>query len=130
MDNLISKNSFSSQNQKSKNENMKDNVKKSSLKKCCIRFCSFKILRKKKFITKCPIVFQFFILILPVSILLGVILTLIHIHLFTNKFKLDYYTLIKDEYLQYLITDVDDQRFDLRLNEIKTHFDDKGNIFF
>lgn len=108
---------------------MKDNVKKSSLKKCCIRFCSFKILRKK-FITKCPIVFQFFILILPVSILLGVILTLIHIHLFTNKFKLDYYTLIKDEYLQYLITDVDDQRFDLRLNEIKTHFDDKGNIFF
>ena len=38
--------------------------------------------------------------------------------------------MIKDEYLQYLITDVDDQRFELRLNEIKTHFDDKGNIFF
>ena len=130
MDKLISKNSFSSQNQKSKNENIKDNTKKPSLNKCCKRFCSFIILRKKKCITKCSIFFQFFILILPVSILLGVILTLIHIHLFTNKFKIDYYTLIKDEYLQYLITDVDDQRFYLRLNEIKTHFDDKGNIFF
>ena len=109
---------------------MKDNRKKSLIKKCCICFCSFIVLRKKKCIPKCSIFFQFFILILPISILLGAVLTLIHIHLFEYKFKLDYYTLIKDEYLQYLITDVDDQRFTLRLNEIKTHFDDKGNIFF
>ena len=130
MDKLVSKHSFSSQNQNSKNENMKDNTKKSLINKCCICFCSFIVLRKKKCIPKCSIFFQFFILILPVSILLGAILTLIHIHLFEYKFKLDYYTLIKDEYLQYLITDIDDQRFTLRLNEIKTHFDDKGNIFF
>ena len=130
MDKLISKHSFSSQNQNSKNENMKDNTKKSLINKCCICFCSLIVFRKKKCIPKCSIFFQFFILILPVSILLGAILTLIHIHLFNYKFKLDYYTLIKDEYLQYLITDIDDQRFTLRLNEIKTHFDDKGNIFF
>ena len=130
MDKLISKHSFSSQNQKSKNENMKDYTKKSSLNKCCKSFYTFIVLREKKCIAKCSIFFQFFILILPVSILLGVILTYIHIVLFTNKFKLDYYTLIKEEYLQNLITDIDDQRFDLRLNEIKTHFDDKGNIFF
>ena len=60
MDNLISKNSFSSQNQKSKNENIKDNVKKSSLKKCCIRFCSFKILRKKKIYYKMSNCFSIF----------------------------------------------------------------------
>ena len=130
MDKLTKKHSYSSQNQKSKNEDMKDSTKKSSLSKCCISFCSFIIVRKKKCISKCSIFCQFFILIFPVSILLGVLLTLIHIYLFDNKFKLDYYTLIKDEYLQYLITDVDDQRFELRLNEIKTHFDDKGNIFF
>ena len=130
MDKLISKHSFSSQSQKLKNENIQNNTKNSLVNKCCISCCSFLILREKKCIAKCSIFLQFFILIFPVSILLGIILTLIHIHLFNSKIKLDYYTLIKDEYLQYLITDIDDQRFDLRLNEIKTHFDDKGNIFF
>ena len=59
MDKLISKHSFSSQNQKSKNENMKDNTKKSSLNNCCKSFYSFIVLRKKNVLQNVLFFFNF-----------------------------------------------------------------------
>ena len=122
--------SFSSGNRNPKIKINKKNKKEFVFKKCCINFCRKIKLKRKNCYSKCPIIFQFFFIIFPISIFFYACALYAHIYLFYAKFKLDYYTLIKEEYLKYLITDIDDMRFDLRLNEIKTHFDDKGNSLF
>ena len=122
--------SFSSGNKNTKDKIIKRNKKEFVFMKCCINFCKNISLKRKKCYSKCSIIFQFLLLIFPISAFFYVCAMFAHFYLFYSKFKLDYYTLIKDEYLKYLITDIDDIRFDMRLNEIKTHFDDKGNSLF
>ena len=122
--------SFSSGNKNPKNKIKNNNKKKVQIMKCCINFFRNVSSKGKELNSKCPIIFQFFLVIFPISIAIYLIVMVICLYLFYSKFKLDYYTLIKEEYLKYLITDIDDIRFDLRLNEIKTHFDDKGDGLF
>ena len=122
--------SFSSGNKNSKNRIIKKNKKQFVFNKCCFNFCKNIFSKGKKCKSKCPIILQFLILIFPVSIFIYSAAISIHLYLFYAKFKIDYYTLIKEEYLKNLITDIDDIRFDMRLNEIKTHFDDKSNVLF
>jgi len=122
--------SFSSGNKNPKSKIKTKNKKELVFMKCCINFCRNIILKRKKCYSKCPIIFQFFFVIFPISVFIYVVVMAIHFNIFYAKFKLDYYTLIKDEYLKNLITDIDDIRFDLRLNEIKTHFDDKSKGLF
>ena len=122
--------SFSSGNKNPKIINKKKNKKEFVFTKCCIDFCRKISLKRKNCYSKCPIIFQFFFIIFPISIIFFSFGMYTQMILFYKKFKLDYYTLIKDEYLKNLITDIDDIRFDMRLNEIKTHFDDKGNDLF
>ena len=122
--------SFSSENKNTKSKIKKRNKKEFEFIKCCIYYCKYMHLKGKKYKSKCSIILQFLILIFPASIVFCAVGMFIHLYLFYSRFKLDYYTLIKEEYLKYLITDIDDIRFDMRLNEIKTHFDDKGNSLF
>ena len=122
--------SFSSENNNPNSKIKKKNKKEFVFTKCCIDFCRKISLKRKNCYSKCPIIFQFFFIIFPISIIFYSFGMYTHMILFYKKFKLDYFTLIKDGYLKNLITDIDDIRFDLRLNEIKTHFDDKGNDLF
>ena len=122
--------SFSSENNNPNSKIKKKNKKEFVFTKCCINFCRKISMKKKKYYSKCPIILQFFFVIFPISVLIYIVFMAISFTLFDAKFKLDYFTLIKDGYLKNLITDIDDIRFDLRLNEIKTHFDDKSKGLF
>ena len=67
---------------------------------------------------------------LPVGAIFIIALFIIHVLLFEYLFKFDYYTLIKEEFLRQLISEIDDTSFNISINEIKGQFEDVGNILF
>ena len=109
------------------NKNKKD---KSDFLKCLINCYSFSKKKFKKFHSNCSIMKQFVFYLLPFSFLIAFALILIHLYLFDGIFKFDYYTVIKEEFLRYLITDIEDAHFELSSNEMKSQFEDIGNIIF
>lgn len=98
--------------------------------KYCIKCSSPHTKRKNICLSKCSIMKQFLILFVPISHFISTILVLLHIYLFENAFKIDYYKLIKEEYLKYILTDVEDKIFDLKTNIINNKFEDVGNFLF
>ena len=111
-------------------ENNKTSIKDFLLCKCLINFFSSMNNNNKKCISKYSIFCQFIVFIAPVTLILGFLLTFGHIYIFEITFKFDYYTAIKEDYLQYLITDIEDINFNLSTVEIKNQFEDIGNILF
>ena len=99
------------------------------LKYC--RKCSTSHEKKKKnCFSNCSIMNQFLIMFVPIAHSISLILIALHIFLFDNAFTIDYYKLIKEEYLKYVITDVEDKFFDLRTNIINNKFQDISNFLF
>ena len=99
------------------------------LKYC--RKCSTSHEKKKKnCFSNCSIMSQFLIMFVPIAHSISLILIALHIFLFDNAFTIDYYKLIKEEYLKYVITDVEDKFFDLRTNIINNKFQDISNFLF
>ena len=99
------------------------------LKYC--RKCSTSHEKKKKnCFSNCSIMSQFLIMFVPIAHSISLILITLHIFLFDNAFTIDYYKLIKEEYLKYVITDVEDKFFDLRTNIINNKFQDISNFLF
>ena len=110
--------------------NNKKTIKNSDFIKCLINCYSFSKNKFKKCQSNCSIMNQFIFYLLPFSFLIAFSLILIHIYLFEWIFKFDYYTLIKEEFLRYLITDIEDAHFELSSNEIKSQFEGISNIIF
>ena len=106
---------------KNKKKNYKENY---FLKKC---FSSFK---NKNHFSNCTIMNQFIIFFLPITFGVSSFLTILHVYLFDQIFKFDFYTLMKEEYLRYLITDIDDANFDISSIETNSQFEDLGNLMF
>ena len=98
--------------------------------KYCLKCSSFHEKKKKKCFSNCPIMNQFLILFVPIAHSISTILILLHIYLFDNTFKIDYFKLIKEDYLKYVITDVEDKIFDLRTSIINNKFEDVSNFLF
>ena len=95
------------------------------------RKCSTSHERKKKnCFSNCSIMSQFLIIFVPIAHSISLILIILHINLFDKAFTIDYYKLIKEEYLKYVITDVEDKFFDLRTNIINNKFQDISNFLF
>ena len=116
-------------NKNKKNERYHRNLKSSYFFKCFINcFSLFK--NKKKCFSNCSIMNQFLIIFLPIAQVISTFLIIIHIFLFDNIFKFDYFTLVKEEYLKNVIKDVDDAIFDLSTEYIKNHVEEIGNILF
>ena len=111
-------------------DNSKNKIKNSDFFKCLINCYSSFRNKSKKCQSNCSIMNQFLFHLLPLSFIITFGLILIHLYLFDGIFKFDYYTLIKQEFLRYLITDIDDAHFELSSNEIKSTFEDIGNIVF
>ena len=78
--------SFSSGNRNPKIKINKKNKKEFVFKKCCINFCRKIKLKRKKCYSKCPIIFQFFFVIFPISIFFYVCGMVVHFLLFYAKF--------------------------------------------
>jgi len=96
----------------------------------CRKCSSLNDKKQKKCFSNCSIMNQFLIILLPIAHSLSTILIILHIYLFDNTFKLDYFKLIREDYLKYVITDVEDRSFDLRTRIIKNKFEDISNFIF
>ena len=73
---------------------------------------------------------QFLIMFLSITQVISSFLIIVHIYFFDNIFKFDYFTLVKEEYLQKVIKDVDNVIFDLSSEYIKNHVEEIGNLLF
>jgi len=98
--------------------------------KYCRKCSSLNDKKKKNCFSNCSIINQFLILFVPVAHSLSAILIILHIYLFSNTFKLDYYKLIKEKYLRYFISDVEDRIIDLKANIANHKFEDVSNFLF
>ena len=112
------------------NERYHRNLKRSYFSKCFINCFSSGKNKKKNCISNCSIMNQFLIIFLPIAQVISTLLIISHIYFFDNIFKFDYFTLVKEEYLQNVITDVDNVIFDLSTKYIKNHVEEVGNILF
>lgn len=108
----------------------KNEIKSSYLEKCFINCFSLYKNKKKNCFSNCSIMIQFMIIFLPIAQIISTLLIMMHIYFFDNIFKFDYYTLVKEEYLKNVITDVDDGIFDLSTLYIRNHVEEIGNILF
>ena len=91
-------------------------------------FCKY--LKKMNCLSNCSIMKQFIFTFVPLASIICFALTIMHLYLFESIFQFDYYKAIKEEYLRFLITDIDDTHFDISKNEIINQFQDIANIAF
>ena len=73
---------------------------------------------------------QFLIFVLFFSLLLFFSVFLLHYFGFERIFKFDYFFAVQNEYLDYLISDLDEIDFNLGSYEVKSQFEDIDNIYF
>ena len=73
---------------------------------------------------------QYFIFLILLSILFFFSIFLLHYFGFERIFKFDYFFAVHNEYLNYLISDLDDISFNLGSYEIRSQFEDIDNIYF
>ena len=122
------------------NNKVKEKMIKNKLKKgksfsifnifFCLKFIGNAFIKFGECISKLPILGQFIIYLIPVLIILLGIMIFIHLYFFYEIFKFDFYTIIKEEFLRYFITDLDDINFDLNKKRTSLMFEDTGNLIF
>ena len=78
----------------------------------------------------CLLLTQFLIFVLIFSLLLFFSMFLLHYFGFERIFKFDYFFAVQNEYLDYLISDLDEIDFNLGSYEVKSQFEDIDNIYF
>ena len=97
---------------------------------CCFRCCSSCRKQIKDCFSKIPIVVQFIIFIVPILLIFAVLITFTHIILISDILKFDYFTIIKEEFLRYFLTDLDDINFDLNKKKVSSSSEDISNLLF
>ena len=118
------------------NNNMKIDIIKKKIKTsnkskisntcCCTRICSF--LTKK--CSNISILYQFIIFLIPIVCLITLALIYLELYFFDEILKFDYFSVIKDEFLRYFLTDLDDINFDLNKKKTSLLFEDVSNLVF
>jgi hypothetical protein len=97
---------------------------------CCFKFCSTLFKKIKKCSINISTSNQFFIIFVPFAMIISGLIMIIHLYLFSNFFKFDFYTVIKDEILKYTITDLDDINLYLNNKKFSLLFEDISNLIF
>ena len=119
---------------KSKNKISKkklQNNKRNITNICCCFSCCSKFMKKiKECFSKTSILCQFLILFLPVLVILILSIVMTHIYLFCDIYKFNFFTAIKEEFLRYFLTDLNDINFDLNKKKVSLLFEDISNIVF
>ena len=80
--------------------------------------------------SNCLLFTQFLIFLLFFSIILFLSIHFLHYFGFERIFRFDYFFAVQNEYLDYLISDLDEIDFNLGSYEIKSQFEDIDNIYF
>ena len=86
-----------------------------SYKKCCSNFSLF---------------YQFIIFLIPFNFFLYIIIYIGNYLGIERIFKFDFFNTLKNEYIKYLITDIEDVHFQIGMYEMKMQFYDLENIRF
>ena len=119
------------QKQKSlKKSNDQNKFKILDLCKCFFKFFSCFQNLYQNWLGNYSVMKQFIFVFFPISIILAISLFLIHVYVFEFIFKFDYYSHIKEEFLRPLIEDIEEAHYNISTNEIKSKFEDVGNILF
>ena len=118
---------LSSSNEKT--NKTKNSFIESTLLKCFQKYIKKFFKKMNIFFSKLSILYQFLFILIPFSILLLVILLLIHYHAFEKVLKFDFYYALKEEYLQPIISDLDDIHFEIGSLEIKNSYEDLDHLF-
>ena len=123
-----------------RNNKVKEKLIKNKLKKgknfsilnifFCFKFIGNVFIKFGECISKLSILSQFIIYLIPVLVILLGIMIFIHLYFFYEIFKFDYYAIIKEEFLRYFITDLDDINFDLNKKRTSLMFEDTANLVF
>ena len=70
------------------------------------------------------------IIFLPVLLILILFIVITHINLFCDIYKFNFFTAIKEEFLRYFLSDLDDINFDLNKKKVSLLFEDISNLAF
>ena len=97
-----------------------------------IKNCFLWIINKiNSFLSKCSILAQFTLIIFPLSIIILVSLYLIHSIFYRNLYLFNFYKGVKEEFLDYYITQIDDMNAELDTFLIKENkVDTEDQLFF
>ena len=112
---------------KQKFQNNKRTIKNTC---CCFSCCSKFIKTIKECFSKTSILCQFLIIFLPVLLILILFIVITHINLFCDIYKFNFFTAIKEEFLRYFLSDLDDINFDLNKKKVSLLFEDISNMAF
>ena len=119
---------------KSKNKITKQkfqNNKRTIKNTCCFFSCCSKFIKTiKECFSKTSILCQFLIIFLPVLLILILFIVITHINLFCDIYKFNFFTAIKEEFLRYFLSDLDDINFDLNKKKVSLLFEDISNMAF
>ena len=125
------------ENNKTKVDLIKQKLKNNNVKNknnlhifCCCKLCSSCYKKMKECSSKISILTQFIIYFVPVILIIVAILIFIHLYFFSDIYKFDFYTIIKEEFLRYFITDLDDINFGLNQRRTSLLFEDISNLVF
>ena len=80
--------------------------------------------------SKCLLITQFLIFVNFFALLLFFSIFLLHYFGFERIFKFDYFYAVQNEYLDYLISDLDEIDYNLGSYELKSQLEDIDNLFF
>ena len=112
------------------NINIAQKIKKNQLF-VCLKGCFYKLSLKWGIcLSKFSLLAQFLLFLIPFSIFLYFSIYFIHYFGYERIFKFDYYYAVEKEYLNYLISDLDDIHFEISSKEMKSQFEDIDNIYF
>ena len=97
----------------------------------CLKRVYTKINMKYEFyISKCSILTQFLLFMIPFIIILYFLIFFFHYFGFERIYKFDYFYAMEKEYLKYMISDLDDVHFEIGSKEIKSQYEDIDNLYF
>lgn len=117
----------SSSNKNLKNKNA---IIKFKLLICLKRYFKKLDMRTYRLFSRLSILCQFLLFVIPLSFLMYFILIVIHYHAFEKIIKFDFFTAIRNSYLNYLTVDLDDINFEIGSLEIKSSFEEVEDLYF
>jgi len=108
----------------------KNPIAKSKLLMCLKRYFKKLNLKIYRLFSRLTILCQYLIFVIPLSALMWFILVVIHYHAFEKVIKFDFFSAIKNLYLNFLTVDLDDLHFDLGSLEVKSSFEELEGFYF
>jgi hypothetical protein len=102
--------------------------------KCCVSIKNFFLWIINKvnlFLSKCSILAQFTLILLPFSIVALVSIYLVHIIFYENLYLFNFYKGVKEEFIDYYITEMDDMKSEIDSFVTKENYiDSEDQLFF